>query len=179
MIRDALVRRYMQIRSAAYASVVADAETTGAIAVPLCLTGIMPAALTAWEQSWAPHGDDPSRPGGWNWVQIAGVYSRHPDAFHLAIWSGLALCGLSAGRPSRGHHYLAVNFLEGSPVADHPLKGQVLPLVLAAATAYGRALGAASLRLNNPLPGAVPLYERQGFTLVWGRGTGPYCERRI
>jgi hypothetical protein len=37
----------MQIRSAAYASVVADAETTGAIAVPLRLTGITPAALTA------------------------------------------------------------------------------------------------------------------------------------
>lgn len=157
MIRDALIRRYMELRADAYASVARRTEAAGTLPVPLRLTGITQAALTAWEQTWAPLVGDSSQPGGWNWRQIAQAHTRYPDAFHLAIWSGLALCGLSAGRPSRGHHYLAVNFLEGSPVADHPLKGKVLPLTIAAAMAYGRALDARSLRLTNPLPGAVPL----------------------
>lgn len=179
MIRDELARRYMHLRAGAYAGVLARTEAVSAPPVPFRLADITRAALLAWERTWAPHAGDGSRPGGWHWAQLAQAYARYPDAFHLAIWSGLALCGLSVGRPSRGHHYLAVDFLEGSPVPDHPLKGKVLPLAIAAATAYGQALGATSLRLTNPLPGVVPLYEREGFALVWNRRSRLYCERRI
>lgn len=179
MIRDQLVRRYMQLRAAAYANVTAGAETAGVNSDAFRLTGLTTAALTVWERTWAPRVHDPAQPGGWDWVQIAEVYARYPDAFQVAIWSDSALCGLSVGRPSRGHHYLAVDFLEGSPVRNRPLRGQVLPLVVAAASAYARILGATSLRLVNPLPGVIPLYEQLGFTLVWGRGSGQYCERRI
>jgi hypothetical protein len=178
MLRDELIRRYMELRTGAYASVASRTEASGGPTIPFRLTSITRMVLSEWERSWAPHAGDGARPGGWNWVQIAEAYTRYPDAFHLAIWNGQTLCGLSAGRPSRGHHYLAVDFLEGSPT-HHPLKGQVLPLTIAAAMAYGRALGATSLRLTNPLPGVVSLYESAGFTLVWGQGSGPYCERRI
>jgi hypothetical protein len=85
----------------------------------------------------------------------------------------------SKRRPSGGRHLLSLHYLEGNPSRDHPLRGHVAALALDAAESYAAALGISRVRLVNPLPGVIRLYERLGYRIVPEQGSRVYLEKRI
>lgn len=142
--------------------------------VPVHLSTITATALDTWRRHWTGH---LSRLSAWPWDAMLTDYRRHhPSRFELAVWSGDALCGLALGRT--GTAYCSIEYLEGSPVAGHPLKGQVIPAALTALRAYAAVLGKREMRLLEPLAPLVPAYEARGFSLVEPRGERPYCVRK-
>ncbi len=174
------LQRYAHLRRLAYDLTERVAHPTAAARVRL--TDIDPHALDAWRRTWRH--SHPLRYGGWDWDGLVGRVRRRPSAFQVAIWSGNALCGLAVGRvsrrrPSGRRHTISVHFLEGSPHADHPLRGQVARIALTAADAYGRELGATRLRLLDPLPGVFRLYEELGFGIAPESRGSLYFEKRI
>lgn len=143
------------------------------------LTDIDEAALECWEQQWLsaiPRGEPWS---GWDWRDESRGWRRHLDRFEVAIWSGEQLCGLAIGKPSERRQNLSIYVAQGSPVRDHPLKGQIMPIVLDVAGAYGTALSCRELRLVNPLAGPLRRYEALGFALENPKGAPPYCVRPL
>ncbi len=59
------------------------------------------------------------------------------------------------------------------------LEGLVRFIVNDCAIAFALACGASRLRLRNPLPALLPLYERMGFRIVERRNEPIYCEKEI
>jgi hypothetical protein len=175
--RDAEFRRYAQIRGEAYATVRRALQRDPSISV--ALKSIESRALSSWRVTWIPYFTGSRDEGEWNWDLISAEYLRQPAAFHLAIWSGTMLCGMAAGRPSVSHRRLTVHYVEGCPDPTHPLKGQILSIALAAATAYAHALWATTLRLSDPAPALIEDYVSAGFGLVYLGRAVRYCERRI
>ena len=142
---------------------------------PVRFSTINAAALDAWRRHWAGH---LARAVAWPWDAMLTDYRRHhPSRLELAVWSGDALCGLAIGRTGRA--YCSIEYLEGSPSAEHPLKKQVIPAALTALLAYATVLGRGEMRLVEPFAPLVPAYEARGFLLVEPRGERPYCVRRI
>lgn len=145
--------------------------------VAVSLTGIDARALAAYRADWIPHprpGWPNGRPPDWivEQKEHQGILAR----FEVAIWGEMdVLCGLAVGRPSKGKGILRVDLLEGHPNRSHPLKGQVARSAVAAAFRYAEAIGAAELRLTQPLPAVVPLYTAMGFDLVESVEGGQYC----
>jgi hypothetical protein len=174
--------RYARIRRVAYAIVRDNAVAAGHTHAPLRLAECDPYTLSVWRASW--EGPHPSGWGGWDWEPLLRHAWRHPAAFHLAIWSDKALCGLAVGRVSnrdRSGFRLAVfvDYIESAHDANHPLRGKIAVLAIGAADAYGRALGAHWLRLMEPLPSILHLYVGMGFGIVRDKDRVLYCERRI
>ncbi len=94
------------------------------------------------------------------------------------------LCGLAVGRVSNKNssgrrNAISIDYIESAHDPTHPLRGVIAFLVVDAAETFGRALQASHLRLVEPLPGVLGVYEKLGFTIVWDRERPLYCERRI
>lgn len=172
--RDATESRYGGYRSAALAR--AEALFAPSIApTPVRFGTITAAALDAWHLQWARH---PARQVAWPWnVMVPDHRRRHPTRFESAVWSGDALCGLAIGRA--GVNYCSLEYLEGSPISDHPLRRQVIPAALTALLAYTTVLGRSEMRLVEPLDALVPVYEARGFVLVEPPGERRYCVRIV
>ncbi len=118
------------------------------------------------------------RPVAWPWPDIAAQFRQNsPDRFDLAIWHGNTLCGLAIGKPSQSRRHLTVEFIEGNPAPGHPMKGLVIPVALAAADEYAALLGCKYVRLSNPAPALIPLYDSMGFRLATAAGETEYYER--
>ena len=172
--RAAAEARFGGLRSAALAR---TEELFGPSIAPnsIRFTTITSATLGAWQKQWAEHS---ARSVAWPWTDMLADYRRHhPSRFELALWSGDVLCGLAVGRT--GSAYCSIEYLEGSPLAGHPLKRQVIPAALTALLAYSAVLGKGEMRLVEPLAPLVPIYAARGFVLVEPRGERPYCVRRI
>jgi hypothetical protein len=175
-------QQYARIRKSAYDLVRDDALTSGFIEAPLRLTDTDPHALSVWRATWvAPH---PSGWGSWDWEPVLRHAWKRPSDFHLAIWSGRSLCGLAVGRVSDRdaagrRKAVFIQFVESAHDPVHPLRRKIAYLVAAAATSYGRILGAEWLRLMDPMPGVLGRYEKMGFSAVRENGQVLYCERRI
>lgn len=168
-------RRCHARRAAAYAH--ALEALADDVPVPLSLRPIEPSALDHAARIWTRH---PERIVRWPWNEIAVDFRRdHPDRFEVAIWSGAVLCGLAIGRCSRSPLYCGVNYLEGSPDPAHALRGFVIGIVLAAAESYAMMLGKEEVRLFDPFPALVPIYEAFGYALATPRRASTYCWRRI
>ena len=171
--RAAAERRYAGLRSAALGQA-SDVFAHSIAPIPARLSTINNTTLDAWRQHWAGH---PVRAVAWPWDVMVPDYRRHhPSRFELAIWSGDTLCGLAIGRT--GNAYCSIEYLEGSPMAGHSLKGQVIPAALTALLAYAAVLGKGEMRLMEPFAPLVPAYEVYGFLLVEPRGERPYCLRK-
>lgn len=172
--RHAAAARYAARRREVYERVAA--ELAPDLLAPCRLGPIDADALAAWTHTWAPARPRPEPVGDWDWPALAARY-RRVDALTLAIWSGEALCGLLAGQPSKAHHRLRLEYLEGSPDAAHPLRGHVLDVAMLAAVRYAQVLGATALRLVDPAPGLVAVYQaRYGFGPARAEGGGTYCD---
>lgn len=174
--------RHAASRRLAFDRVARTASESGLVRVPLRLTEIDTGALNAWRRTW--YGNHPSGGGGWNWDRIAKPLSRRPTAFHLAIWSGDHLCGLAAGRMSARRrsgvrHMVSLHYIEAWHSPRNPLRGQIAFLSVMAAETYAGAFGATRIRLVDPLPGVLRIYEALGFTVAWVGERPVYCEREI
>lgn len=173
---------YARLRRRAYDLVEREVLKAGFVHVPLRITETDEHTVAVWYAAW--RGRHPTGYGNWEWDRILAKARRRPSAFHVALWSGETLCGLAVGRLSKRRlvgvrHTVSVHFMESSHDAYHPLRGSVAALVIAAAEAYGREVQASRVRLVDPLPGVVRLYENYGFTVARKRGQSVYCERRI
>jgi hypothetical protein len=168
--RRAAEDRYRNIRHAAFQRALALIQETFA-PIPVRLTEIGPTAIAAFNDHWAGHA---ARRYPWPWADmVADARRDDPARFEVAVWSEQVLCGLAFGRTRTG--YCAVEYLEGSPEPDHPLKGRVTVIVSGAAVAYATALGKPQLRLIDPLEAMVPRYKALGFELATPKGESPYC----
>ena len=101
----------------------------------------------------------------WDWQEALNEISKDPRRFSLAIWQGDTLCGLALGKVGRSGKHVSVALMEGNPDEKHPLKGNVIKIVMAFGIALCREHGARELRFVNPLPAVIPLYEAYGFAL--------------
>jgi hypothetical protein len=175
-------QHYARLRRQAYDHIVQDAVEAGSICVPLRLADTDEETLAAWRTTWRDA--HPSGYGNWNWDRILRRAWRRPSAFHIAVWSGEHLCGLGVGRLSKRRfagvrHTISLHFIESAHDHQHPLRRRVAPLVISAAEAYGDLAGASRIRLIEPLPGVIRIYEELGFAVARKAGQPVYCERRI
>ena len=108
---------------------------------------------------------NPEKGACWQWKMLYQTYTSRKGfmRFDLAIKSGGRLCGLCYGIQSKRKLILKLHALSGAPSNDR-LKGKILPIVLYAANAYARLLGAEQIWLCNPVSaGVVKLYGEFGF----------------
>ncbi len=171
--RLATESRYRDIR---HLALMRAAELTqSAIApTPVSLTDIGPTALAAFNDQWVHS----VRRYPWPWpLMVADVHRQTPTRFEVAVWSDQTLSGLALGRIRDS--FCGIEYLEGCPDPDHPLRGHVTVIVLTAAVAYAKSLGKRELRLIDPIPAMVSRYVSHGFQLAMPRGESPYCWRNI
>jgi hypothetical protein len=139
-------------------------------------------AIMAWRQDWtAPH---PTGVGHWDWERLVRRFRRDPASFTLAVWHGGLLCGLAAGhaserRASGDRAYVSINLVQSVPRRAHPLKRRIVLIAAEAVGEYGKAIGASSVRVVDPLDGAVAIYTTAGFNVVRSRGRIVSCEKEI
>jgi hypothetical protein len=168
---------YDSIRAAVY-ELVADVmtEETG---VPVMITPVIH-GMAAWEAVWKPAHPGGALPGGFDWIRALKQFRSKVERFDAAIWSDGFLCGLAIGKPSRGRRHVSVHLMEGARHTPNPLKGRVLPIVLALADEYAKALGTKYVRLVSPVQGMIPIYQALGFKHVPRTTKCPaYCEREV
>lgn len=140
---------YGRLRRRAYDSVEREVYETHFVRVPLRLTETDEHTVAAWRATWQrPH---PTGEGSWSWDRILARAWRRPSAFHVAVWSGEHLCGLGVSRLSKRRlmgirHTISVHFIESAHDDNHPLRRRIAALVIAAAVAYGREVGASRIR---------------------------------
>lgn len=127
----------------------------------------------AWENS-------PLRRVDWKWSEGTAEYAwRHPKRFELAIWyRNTFLCGLALGRPTWSGNKLRLDFVEASPETT-PLTGLVANITIAAAVAYAASIGAAQLRLMNPVNSAVRSHYLNNLTGFAYDSKGDFCYKDI
>lgn len=176
--------RHAEIRSEAYAAAREDAIADGLCGPALRLADIDDRALEVWRATWT--GAHPSGAGGWSWAGLVEQRPRRAATLPVAIWYGTDLCGLALGCVSRrrltgARHTISLTHVERRPEPPPVrLRGLIVPLVVAVAENYGRALLASRLRLRNPDPGLLRYYrDVLGFTVAWKDCRAVYCERRI
>lgn len=117
----------------------------------------------------------------WDWSAWAPKYRSVPARFELSLRSepNNVLCGLAYGVPHKKRNYLKVKVLEGNPAKDHPMKGVVLQAILECAVIYAKLLKCPVLRIQDPMPELVPVYEDFGFVSTRKGEVVRYCERCI
>lgn len=161
-------QHYARLRRRAYELVEHEALQTGFVRCPLQILDTDEQTVALWRATWKD--EHPTGYGSWDWERLLTRAWRRPSAFHVAVWSGDALCGLGVGRLSRRRaggvrHTVSVHFIESAHDVRHPLRHRVAALVIAAAEAYGRHLGASRIRLLEPLPGVLGMYQAYGSPL--------------
>jgi hypothetical protein len=117
--------------------------------------------------------------GGFRWDQIFQQIRTTPRRFDVAIWDGSVLCGMAAGKASRGGENVTVKWLERFAIPSAPLRGTLGLTALTAAESYAKIIERQWVMIRNPLPGAAPLYEKLGFELAPSRFGTPYYGRPV
>lgn len=118
------------------------------------------------------------RVAAWDWRALT---KRSKDnRFEVAVWHEARLCGLGFGPVEGviGMGRACVEYIEGDP-RPHPLRGQIIPLVLVTAEELARIVGLPEVRLLGPLPALVPHYVSFGYELMAGRPGISYLSKRI
>ncbi|MDH0302580.1 MULTISPECIES: hypothetical protein [unclassified Pseudomonas] len=83
--------------------------------------------------------------------------------FDLSLWSARELCGLCYASPRNSRRCIKIILLEGKPGPANPLRGLVASLSLLAVAEYARMLKCSRIEVQQPDPGAEPLYQSLGF----------------
>jgi hypothetical protein len=175
--------RHARRRLQAYAITRETAILKEAMSPDLRLADIDPQTLEVWKATWM--GTHPSGTGRWNWPALVERLPRRAAVLPLAIWHGSDRCGLALGYPSRRRatgvrHTMTLTHVERRPEPpDVSLRGNVIPLAVAAAENYGLAAGATRLLLRCPDPNLLWYYESLGFEVAWKGNKPVYCEREI
>jgi len=130
-------------------------------------------ALAFWDQIvrhfGAVHSD-----GGFPWPDIYQQIRTTPRRFDIAIWAGPILCGMAAGKASRGNENVTIRWMERFELPVTPLRGRVALTVLTAADHFAKIISRQYVMIKNPLPQACPLYESWGFSLAPKRPGATY-----
>jgi hypothetical protein len=87
-------------------------------------------------------------------------YARHID---LSLWFGDQLTALLLGKVSRGKAVVNMDFIEGNEDKS-PLDGMRLRICVEYAKLVAFEIKASYVVVNNPLPTAIPNYQRLGFS---------------
>lgn len=119
------------------------------------------------------------RSGGFPWDHIFDQLYTTPRRFDIAIWDGPVLCGMAAGKASRGNENVTIKWMERFANPGDPLRGWIATTVFTAADHYAKILGRQYLMLRNPLPGTEALYRSHGFSLAPSRFGVPYYQRLV
>lgn len=167
VVRSAHAKRVMQAGTLAVAKLGLGSEVRCEI--------IAGAARSAFTETWSGHR---GRLVNWDWAALSAKFQNsHPKCFNAAIWHVETLCGLALGAVNQDR-FVALDFLEGNPNPMHPLKGQVIGIVLTMAEAYRQLIGVPELRLHHVDPNLIPLYTMQGFALAPDLGGLHHMVRR-
>lgn len=139
------------------------------IGVNFRVSDISRKALEAVETQWGE--------SKWDWATISQAF-RDPDAFKFAIWVDDTLCGL--GLATTTGQSVVLRFIEGSPRADCPLKGQRILIALEATALYGQKRGKRELKLEPLNEDLINLYESTyGFKVVRPKKGPTFCTKGI
>lgn len=100
----------------------------------------------------------------WDWDELLALYRRSEnDRVEMAVWVEGELCGMALGKVSAGKLIVRVNFVQGSTVENHPLKGRVFTVVDAYLEQYAVALGVGYIGVQDPYEGVKPYYAQFGY----------------
>lgn len=111
-------------------------------------------ALSAWER-W----DDLH----FSWREVVGWKAKEPLALDLSIWFDEQLCGLCFANPNKSRQRIRIVRLEGRPKAAHPLKKRIATLSIMVIQHYATIIGSRFIEVQEPLKGAIPIYQKHGF----------------
>ncbi|WP_329516080.1 hypothetical protein [Pseudomonas moraviensis] len=105
-----------------------------------------------------------------SWEDVIIWKTREPLSLDIAIWFEQELCGLCFANPNNSRHRIRIVRLEGKPGKIHPLKNRIAALALLAIDEFARTIGSRIIEVQEPMPGAIPVYRQLGFTFdVQGR----------
>jgi len=111
-------------------------------------------ALKAWELWQDPH---------FAWNEVVGWKASEPLALDLAIWFDERLCGLCFANPNNSRQKIRIVRLEGLPGEAHPLKKRIAPLAILVVEQYAKIIGSKFIEVQEPLKGAISIYQQFGF----------------
>ncbi|MDH1629972.1 hypothetical protein [Pseudomonas mosselii] len=97
------------------------------------------------------------------WEEVPRWTDCDLKGFDLSLWSARELCGLCYASPRQSRRCIKIILLEGNPGPGNPLRGLVASLSLLAVAEYARMLKYSRIEVQQPDPGAEPLYQSLGF----------------
>lgn len=171
-------QKYRALRRIAFEEALKDARVLGFITADVVMTELDRVPVGKWTRTWrgTVHW---TGSGGWPWDLLRRRFASRPRSFHCAVWCGNVLCGFGIGRVSKGRTRLTLHYIEGSPDPKHPLRGNIMLLIVTAAIYYARAVGAERVLLKDPLQAVQPLYARFGFGVAETEKGIVYFERDL
>jgi hypothetical protein len=134
------------------------------------LTAINRGYLETWKATWPEKAFD--------WQGIDAHFGKDASRFEACIWYDSELCGLVVGRVSNGPDNVTIHFLEKKRPAN-PLSRKIALIATEAATRYAKILGKQRVKIMDPVPDAIVVYERLLFVLAKPIGKTTYYERQV
>lgn len=125
----------------------------------LDLTKVRFEAIDAQALEACQHWEHPQ----FSWSEIHEWKAREPLALDIAIWFEEELCGLCFVNPNSSRRRIRIVRLEGRPKEAHPLKNRVAMLAIIVIDQYAQLLGSQLIEVQEPLKGAIPMYQQLGF----------------
>jgi hypothetical protein len=148
------------------------------IETPFLITNLSSRVFEAVRDQWGTV-QPPHEEGGWDWLEIHRRYRNSMSAMGLAVWTGydrLAALGLACPRANS----VCLEYLEGDPRPDCPIRGRRILIALEAAACYAQALGKPEIRVSPANAALASLYERHyGFVLERPRNEAPYYRKEV
>lgn len=155
--REAAERKYAQYRLTVYQHVVREGDYPRKTRLDFFAV----TALKTYKDVWLLH----ERRVDWDWPGEIERWRRScPSRLEMSVWHENHLCGLLIARTSSNKKTLYIEGIEGAPY-NHPLKGLVIPICIAASEAYAAMLDAKEVRIVEPDPAVISAYVGLGYTI--------------
>lgn len=155
--REIAEQKYAQYRTAVYQQV----SREGGFPRKIRLESITLAALKTYQEVWLLH----ERHVDWDWPSEIDLWRRKcVSRLEMSVWHENHLCGLLIARTSSNKKALYIEGIEGAPY-NHPLKGLVIPICVAASEGYAAMLEAKEIRIVEPDPAVRQAYVELGYTI--------------
>ncbi len=172
-----LARAKQQYQSAAFEAYrVAAINLVSAIGVEFYVSNWTRRAAEAYREQWEWVSRNPDAAFDWH-----NIFHRHkdPDRMEIVIWGpNDRLCGLGLATTNRTS--VILQFIEGDPRPDCPLRGKRLPIALEAVACYGQGRGKSEIRLQPINEKLASLYrDVYDFTRETRKGEQAYFRRPI
>lgn len=110
------------------------------------------------------------------WEKISRKF-RDPDRLEIAIWVGKRLVGMALG--VSGGNDITLEFLEGDPDSDCPLKGSRTLIALDVASNYAQARGKHRLLVQPMSSGLRNHYTKLGFSPFPPNTGSPHLWKKV